>query len=317
MVQNIAFYNLENLFDFRDDRSIGGDNDFLPNSEKRWTKKRYEKKIENLGHVISKIGNTPEDEPPVLIGLAEVENKRVLHDLTQSRGLRNHHYKFVHFDSKDERGIDVALLYNPLYFKVETTKTLTFSFLKDNGNQDYTRDILMVSGKLHNLDIHVFVNHWPSRREGLPLSNPKRRIAAENIITAIHKIKQNELDAKIIIMGDFNDNPSDESIQYLTKNANLYNPMATMRSYTKGSLNHNFTWNLFDQILFTPNFLSANDGELKFEGAEVFDAIFLKQDKGRFKGQPSRTFAGQKYMGGFSDHFPVFITLSVKNMLTS
>ncbi len=310
----IAFYNLENLFDFRDDAKTY-DEDFLPISRKRWTKKRYDKKIERLGRVISMIGkvsNLPvEENSPVIIGLAEVENKKVLHDLVHSQHLKTYNYRYVHFDSKDERGIDVALLYNPKYFTMETSKPYRLYLEKENGSEDYTRDVLRVSGKLMDKYVHFLVNHWPSRREGQKESNPKRMIAAKKTADIIGEFKQNDSEAKILVMGDFNDNPNDGSMNFLADVATLYNPMSTMMSYSKGSLNHRGKWNLFDQILLTTNIINNNEGELQFESAHIFDAPFLKQQTGPYKGQPSRTFAGEKYKDGFSDHFPVFVILTL------
>ncbi len=316
MNYTIAFYNLENLFDFRNDAKTF-DEDFLPNSQKRWDKKRYFKKIEKLGRVISMIGSASEglsaeeqENPPAIIGLAEVENKRVLHDLTQSTHLKQFNYRYIHFDSKDERGVDVALLYDPERFTEENTKTFDFYLEKENGRQDYTRDILLVSGKLNDEYVHILVNHWPSRREGQQESEVKRMTAAKKAIEIIEGIKTQKSNAKFIVMGDFNDNPNNEPMCFLSETTNLHNPMATMRSYSKGSVNHNFTWNMFDQILVSTTFFHSENNKLKYESAHIYDAPFLKQAKGRYKGQPSRTYAGDNYLGGFSDHFPVYLLLS-------
>lgn len=310
MSHTIAFYNLENLFDFRNDAKTH-DEDFLSNAQKRWSKKRYQQKIEKLGRVISVIGNNYSEKPPAIIGLAEVENKRVLHDLTQSTDLKQFNYRYVHFDSKDERGVDVALLYDSERFSEEAAKAFDFYMEKDNGSQDYTRDILLVSGKLNDENVHILVNHWPSRREGQQESENKRMAAAKKAVEIIQHIKTQNSNAKFIVMGDFNDNPNNNSMVYLSESTNLHNPMSTMRSYSKGSVNHNFTWNIFDQILVSINFFHSENKKLKYGSSYIFDAPFLKQAKGRYKGQPSRTYAGDKYLGGFSDHFPVYLVLSV------
>lgn len=313
ITHTIAFYNLENLFDIYND-ATKHDNDFLPGSEKRWTKKRYDRKIYKLGQVISKIGFEESEKPPAIVGLAEVENKNVIQDLINSKDLENYNYDFVHYDSQDERGIDVALIYDKTFFSVEKSKTYSVYLEDEIGDQDYTRDILYVSGFLHSEKLHCIVNHWPSRREGELLSNPKRIKAAEKVIEIINNIKQDDPNAKILVMGDFNDNPSNDSMKLLSQKAELYNPMETMLSYSRGSLNHNFKWNLFDQILFSTNLFETQKDKLKFDEANIFDEKFLTQYKGKFKGQPFRTFAGKKYKGGYSDHFPVYVQLNISKI---
>ncbi|WP_299333274.1 endonuclease/exonuclease/phosphatase family protein [uncultured Psychroserpens sp.] len=313
ITHTIAFYNLENLFDIYND-ATKYDDDFLPRSERRWTKKRYDRKIYKLGQVISKIGFENTQKPPSIVGLAEVENKNVLRDLIESEDLESFSYDFVHYDSQDERGIDVALIYDKSAFKVLNSKTYSVYLEDDIGDQDYTRDILLVSGILHSEKVHCIVNHWPSRREGEKESNHKRLKAAQKVIEIIDEIKSVESDAKILVMGDFNDNPGNDSIKFLTQQASLYNPMETLLSYNRGTLNHNFKWNLFDQILFSTNFFETEKNALRFDEADIFDEKFLTQYKGKFKGQPFRTFVGRKYKGGYSDHFPVYVQLNITEL---
>ena len=304
----IAFYNIENLFDIKNDPHTH-DNDFLPTSQKRWTPKRYQKKLLKLGSVIPKIGNEDNQIAPVIIGLAEVENANVISDLINSKNLIEENYDFIHYDSMDERGIDVALLYKPNIFKVEHSETFSVYLENEKGNQDYTRDILLVQGILNNENINVLINHWSSRREGV-METEFKRIAGANAVNAIiKKLKTENSDAKIIVMGDFNDNPNSKSIKLLEAESNLYNPFKTVWSRDNGSLSHNFQWNLFDQILFTTNFFDTNNSKLIFNNAKVFNSKFLTQNHGKYKGQPFRTFVGKKYTGGYSDHFPVFIEL--------
>ena len=306
----VAFYNLENLFDIYNDASKH-DDDFLPGKDKRWTKKRYDRKLFKLGQVISKIGFEDTQKPPAIVGLAEVENKNVLRDLIQSKDLEDFDYGIVHYNSQDERGIDVAMIYDKTVFTVQYSKTFSIYIEDDIGEQDYTRDILLVTGMLHSEKIHCIVNHWPSRREGEKESMHKRLKAAQKVIEIMDSIRSEDADAKILVMGDFNDNPSNESIEFLSKEGELYNPMETMLSYTRGSLNHNFKWNLFDQILFSTNFFETEKNTLRFDEADIFDEKFLTQYKGKFKGQPFRTYVGKKYKGGYSDHFPVFVQLKI------
>ncbi|MFT5849065.1 endonuclease/exonuclease/phosphatase family protein [Psychroserpens sp.] len=306
----IAFYNLENLFDIRNDKTKY-DSDFLPGSEKRWTKRRYERKLYKLGQVISKIGFDTTQKPPAIVGLAEVENKHVIQDLIESKELESYDYGYVHYESKDERGIDVALLYDKAVFTVEDSKTYSVYLEDDRGEQDYTRDLLLVSGMFHSERLHVIVNHWPSRREGELESNPKRIKAAEKVVEIINSLKVTYSNPKILVMGDFNDNPSNDSVKLLSIKGGLYNSMETLLSYSRGSVSHRFKWNLFDQILFSTNFFETELNKLKFDEANIFDETFLKQHKGKYKGQPFRTYVGTKYQGGYSDHFPVYVKLNI------
>lgn len=308
----VAFYNVENLFDF-EDNGLTHDNDFLPRSAKRWTKNRYDRKLHKLADVISKIGFNEVKKPPTLIGIAEAENKKVLQDLIESEDLKDFNYGIVHFDSKDERGIDVGLIYNKDEFEVEYSKPFSIYLEKENGVQDFTRDILLVSGKLNGELIHCIINHWPSRRDGLEKSSLNRIAASQKAIEIIETIRAKDTNPKIIVMGDFNDNPNNESVKMLNEKGQLFNPMKTLVSFTRGTQNHNFKWNIFDQILFSINFFETDDISLKFEAANIFDEKFLTQYQGKFKGQPFRTYVGKKYKGGFSDHFPVYIRLSMTN----
>ncbi len=312
----IAFYNLENLFDIYND-ATKFDDDFLPRSERQWTKKRYDKKVLKLGEVISKIGYDETKEHPTIVGLAEVENKNVIRDLIESRHLDKFNYDFVHYNSQDERGIDVALLYDKSKFEVKNSKTYSIYLEDEIGDQDYTRDILLVSGILHSEMIHCIVNHWPSRREGEKESRHKRLKAAQKVLQIIEEVRGKYEDAKILVMGDFNDNPGNDSIKFLAEQGQLYNPMETLLSYSRGTLNHNFQWNLFDQILFSTNFFETENNALKFDEANIFDEKFLTQYKGKYKGQPFRTFVGRKYKGGYSDHFPVYLHLKANENTSS
>ena len=307
-IYTIAFYNTENLLDYIDDpRTL--DNDFLDTANKKWNKERYEKKIHNTGLAISKIAFDDLLKPPTLIGLAEVENDNVLTDLIQSTHLKNYNYGFVHYNSPDERGIDVALLYDKNSFTLDNSETITLYVENEIGVRDYTRDILKVSGYLRDQKIHVLVNHWPSRHRESDLTGHKRMFAAQRVVELIDDILMDDADAKVIIMGDFNDNPRNNSIQFLKNKGSLYNPMEQLMSYHRGSVNHDFKWILFDQILMTTNFLDQQQEGLKFLKADIFDEKFLAQTSGRYKGQPLRTYVGKRHAGGFSDHFPVYIQL--------
>ena len=302
----IAFYNLENFFDTTDD-PYSLDDDFTPKGFRRWTESKFRKKVSKISKAISKIGLDDSPIPPVLVGIAEVENKTVIRELLNSKKLRDINYDFVHFDSPDERGIDTALIYNKDHFQVFHAETLPLMVSNTNGDRDLTRDILYVHGKLHQEEVHVFVNHWPSRREGAEETSYKRVKAAETILQKWVGIKEEF--PNCIVMGDFNDDPNSESIQTLMAAKQFINPMKSLLSQVSGSANYKGTWSLFDQILISHSFLNYEPGTHSFAKAAVFSPRFLKEWKGRYKGTPFRTYGGSKYLGGYSDHFPIYIVL--------
>lgn len=307
-MQTVAFYNLENLFDLVNDKHTN-DNDFLPTSAKKWTPKRYDNKLRKLGYAISNIGRKETGKHPALVGLAEVENAKVIKDLLDSKHLEGCNYNYIHYDSLDERGIDVALVYDINAFEVINSETFTVQLTDDDGSPDYTRDILLVTGLLDSELVNVIVNHWSSRREGEKETEFKRIASSNKVGDIISSLRLQNVDAKIIIIGDFNDNPNNNSIKRLVEDFDLFNPMETLRSYNRGTTNHNRQWNLFDQILISTNFFKTSDNIFEFNSANIFDEDFLKLFEGKFKGAPYRTYVGKKYKGGYSDHFPVYAIL--------
>ena len=304
-MQTIAFYNCENLFDVYNDQRTN-DEDFLPTSTKKWTRSRYENKLRKLSFVIANIGRSETGKHPALVGLAEVENAKVINELIHHKHLADCHYSYVHYNSLDERGIDVALIYDRTVFEVLHSETFLVDLVDDDGTLDFTRDILLVSGLLDGEKIHVIVNHWSSRREGEKETEPKRMAASAKVGEIIKRLKLEDQEAKIIVMGDFNDEPFSNSIRTLVNENQLYNPMGTLRSFNRGSVLHDRKWNLFDQILISINFFKSSENQFEFFKANIFDEEFLKQFRGKYKGSPFRTYVGKKYAGGYSDHFPVY-----------
>lgn len=307
----IAFYNIENLFDVYDDK-VTRDTDMQPGSEKKWSIKRYKNKLRKIGFVISNIGKKETERHPAIIGLAEVENDAVLKDLVVSKHLAKHNYSFIHYDSPDERGIDVALLYDDTIFKIAFSKTFTINLQTNDGAIDYTRDILLVSGLFEGLELHVMVNHWPSRRGGSVDTEHKRLTASRKVTEILNFLNEKNPNAKVIVMGDFNDDPESKSLKALERSYHLFNPMRTLLSNNRGTTSHNQRWNLFDQFLMTHNFLERKKNALRFIDANIFDEDFLKEDDGKYKGSPYRTYVGKRYKGGYSDHFPVYLILGKK-----
>jgi len=307
---SFAFYNVENLFDTKDNPN-SFDDDFTPKGRNKWNKKRLHKKLTKLGRVISSIGCDNIKHSPVLVGMAEVENRFVLDELVASKFLQKKNYGVVHFESPDERGIDTALLYRKEYVTIETAAQIPVHLTNERGEPDHTRDILYVKATLEDQSFHILVNHWPSRRAGAEATSSKRVKVAQRNRFKIEELLAEDREARIIIMGDFNDDPTSESVQVL-KGSDFHNPMEQLLTRYAGSLSYRGNWNLFDQMLVSHNFLQQHGNQFRFDEAKIFNPLMLQEYKGRNKGNPFRTFVGRKYIGGISDHFPVYNIFSVK-----
>lgn len=310
---SVVFYNVENLYDTKNDPQTD-DDEFTPQGRIPWTEERFEKKLGNISQVLSDISKPG---LPDIVGLAEIENKFVLESLTKSEKLKSAAYNIVHFNSDDERGIDVAMLYNPKTFTVIQSLPLKV-VLPDNDN---TRDILYVKGKTTTGEVlNVFINHWPSRREGTEISEPKRMAAAKVLRSKIDEILKNDINANIVIMGDFNDEPSNKSIvngigatkaEPKFKPSALYSLLYNQYQKGDGSLFYQ-DWDLFDQIIVSGNMLSRNKGiRTSVAEAGIFKVDYLLfYDKKANESKPNRTM-GSKYFGGYSDHLPVFVNFKL------
>ena len=304
---NVAFYNVENLFDTVNN-PLTADNDYTPVGKHKWNSKKYHQKIRKITAVISQIGKNNSAFPPAIVGLVEVENAKVVKDLVRHKNLSKFNYNYVHYDSPDERGIDVALIYNKDFFEVISTDTHSLYLTDDDGDVDYTRDLLVVKGKLNDELIHVLVNHWPSRRDGDEETKYKRIKAAKQVQHVINDIKSKEKEARFIIMGDFNDDPTSESVKDFLVTDELYNPMKSLFKKGKGSSTYYDDWHLFDQIIFSRDFFDTEKSTHTFLKATIFNKDWLRFHKGKFKDSPFRTYIGPWYQGGYSDHFPVYLT---------
>ena len=310
----VAFYNLENLFDTIRDLTID-DREFTPKGSGQWDSKRYYTKLSHLAEVISQIGDEYTKNGPVFIGVSEVENRQVLEDLVSTPPLNQMGYDIVHFDSPDARGIDVALLYQPKLFKVKSTKTHPFKMADSSFR---TRDILQVDGFLDGELVHVLVNHWPSRSSGEIESVFKRNAAADLCLSIVQAIYKDEPNARIIIMGDLNDDPVDESLmkhlKIKTKPENLlpgdlFDPMWQLFRDGVGSIAYRDTWDLFDQIIVSSALMDKNSDGYRFLKARIFRKDFIIQKEGSYAGYPFRTYGSGVYLGGYSDHLPAYIFL--------
>ncbi|WP_299246941.1 endonuclease/exonuclease/phosphatase family protein [uncultured Aquimarina sp.] len=318
-VNTVAFYNVENLFDTEDD-PITYDDDRTPNGKDHWTEEIYKDKLKNMAKVISEIGSDVTKNAPALIGVAETENRKVLEDLVNEPVLLPKDYGIVQFDSPDRRGIDVALLYQKSLFRPINTSVHEL-LIYNNGDEKkrvYTRDQLLVSGYLDGDLIHVIVNHWPSRSGGEARSRYKREKAAALNKKIIDSLFAVDPYAKVITMGDLNDDPDNTSVKKVlgaksdkedVKLKGLYNPMYNMSKKGIGSLAWRDSWNLFDQIIVSKGLLDKDYTTYKYYKAGVYNKNYLANPRGRYKGYPYRSFANGAYTGGYSDHFPVYIYL--------
>ena len=316
----VSFYNLENLFDTIDDPKIN-DEEFLTSGKKNYTGEIYLDKLNHLSEVISQIGTDRSPDGVAILGVAEVENEGVLINLTSTEKLKGRNYKIVHYDSPDFRGIDVGLLYNPKYFTPTYSEPLFVPLFEDDTVPRYTRDVLYVAGKLDGEMMHIFVNHWPSRRGGEEVSAPNRAIAAGVCKHKIDSITALNPDAKIILMGDLNDDPVSPSLVKVigakgekteVKRGGMFNPWMDSYKQGIGTLAYNDSWNFFDQIIISSGLLSKTQEGYFFGEAHIFSKPWMTQTSGRYKGYPKRTYDFDNYMAGYSDHFPTFLVLYSK-----
>ncbi len=315
-VHTIAFYNVENLFDTINDTTKFDERS--PMMELKTAREEiYQNKVQNMADVISKIGAKTSNNSPAVIGICEVENRAVIEDLANDPALLTKNYGIVHYDSPDERGIDVALMYQKALFR-PLNSSAHQTKLSDNSSdgRDYTRDVLLVSGYLEEDLIHVLVNHWPSRSGGEARSRSKREAAAAVNKRLVDSLQMEDPYAKIFVMGDLNDNPTNSSLKKVLKTKGdkrkvgfkeLFNPMESFFKKGLGSNAYRDAWSLFDQIIVSKPLLEEDYSSFRFYKAGIFNAQFLITKKGQYKGYPFRSFSWGGFTGGYSDHFPVFV----------
>ncbi len=316
-IRAIAFYNVENLFDTKND-SLIFDDERTPSGSYQWTRKRYAKKVGAIARVISNIGFEKTSTSPDIVGLCEVENASVVMDLVQHPLLKDKDYGIIHFDSPDERGIDVAFLYKKSAFLPTSVKSQRLLLFDVDGTRDYTRDQLIVGGLLDQEQLYFIVNHWPSRSGGESRSKPHRMEAARLNKRIVDSLRNIDTTVKIIEMGDFNDDPTSDSLKKILKttaspraldSTSLFNPMELLFKKGLGTLAYRDRWNMFDQLLLSLNLTGKIDEHYTFWKAGVYHPDYLKNNSGKYKGYPFRTYVGTTYQGGYADHFPVYLYL--------
>lgn len=314
----IAFYNLENLFDTEDD-PLTNDADFLPDGANHWTPERYQKKLENMASVICLIGK--ENGGVVVLGVSEIENRKVLEDLVATDKLKPLNLGVAHHDSPDRRGVDVAFLYSKERFQVLDTRA--FPVITDDTSFR-TRDHFLMTGIIDNTDtLHCIVMHWPSKSGGEQRSMPKRIAAAEAARRIADSLFAADINADIIFMGDFNDNPTAKSVkEYMhprvkmkdVHKGELFNPMWKMFQDGIGTYAYRDNWDVIDQMIISYNLIDhVRADSYQYVTTKVFRRSFMINQSGSYAGYPFRTFAGGAFQGGYSDHFPVYIIFQKNN----
>ncbi|WP_044400640.1 endonuclease [Lacinutrix sp. Hel_I_90] len=318
-IHTVAFYNLENLFDTINDPTKN--DEASPMMEIKADREDiYKKKVHNMARVISDIGYETAGNAPALIGICEVENVNVVEDVANDPLLLAKDYGIVHFESPDRRGIDVGLMYQKALFQPISKSSHTLKIYDDQTRKRvYTRDQLLVSGKLDGELIHVIVSHWPSRSGGEARSRSKRVAAAKLNKRIIDSLQVIDPYAKIITMGDLNDDPTNESVKDVLQAKNkkskvklkgIYNPYIDLfKKKGLGTTAYRDAWSLFDQIMFTKPLIDEGYESFKFYQAGIYNKYYLVNKQGRYKGYPLRSFADGGFTDGFSDHFPVYIYL--------
>lgn len=311
----VGFYNQENLFDYTHDEGKN-DKEFTPTGSYTWNEMKYKNKLKNMSRVLAEMGT---DVLPnigcAVIGLAEVENDHVLNDLVAQPTLAARGYKYVHIEGPDKRGIDCALLYNPQLFTVRDTKLVPYVYEREEDKSHATRGFLTVSGTLANEHVTIVVCHWPSRGAG----SYYRELGGKQVKALKDSLLREDPSVKVFVMGDMNDDPTNASmVKCLSAKANIdevgegdmYNPWYnTLVKDGQGTLQYQGKWNLFDQIVMTPNLLNKNGAKdfssLKYWKHEIFRRDYLFQESGKYKGNTKRTTAGGVWLNGYSDHLPV------------
>jgi len=311
----VGFYNLENLFDIYDDPKTN-DAEYLPDGANLWDSTKYANKLNNMSTVIADLGKDVSPDGCAMIGVCEIENRGVLEDLVAMPQIKDRKYQIVHYDSPDVRGVDVGFLYQEKYFKLKNSASYHLTFANDPTY--FTRDQLIVTGEMDGEDVSVIVGHWPSRRGGQQKSEPRRIEAAQLARRIIDSLLTANPSAKIILMGDLNDDPVNKSVSdYIrakgqiskVKTGDMYNTMYGHYKNGNGTLAWNDAWNLFDQIIVSESFVSTDASTYVFHSAHVYNKDYIKQKEGNYAGYPKRTHAGGVYLNGYSDHFPTYIVI--------
>lgn len=310
----VGFYNLENLFDTIHQQGKN-DYEFLPDGVNKWSTKKYSNKIKNIAMVLDDMASSVPSSGLAAVGVCEVENAAVLRDLVSCGPLVRRGWSFAHFEGPDSRGVDCALLYNPKLFKPTDAWLVPYTAAKRDTTY-ITRGFLVVKGEIGGEVLHLIVNHWPSRYA----KSPVRERAGVLVRQLKDSIVGTDPKAKVIILGDLNDNPDNKSVSEslgavrnkkdASTAVSLYNPWWNiLRQEGRGTQKYRGKWNLFDQIIVNGNLVNGGNSVLSFYKAEIFSRDYMFQSKGKYKGSIKRTHAGGVWLNGYSDHLPVIVYL--------
>ena len=306
---SVAFYNMENLFDTIHDEGKN-DYEYLPNGTNQWNTMKYKAKLKNMSEILSLLSTDKLPMGPAIIGVSEIENYRVLEDILKQPALADRGYRYVHYEGEDQRGVDCAFFYNPKLFELTNSKLVPYVYINDTVHK--TRGFLIASGNIAGEKMHFIVNHWPSRAA----ASPARERAGEQVRAIKDSLLREDSAAKIVIMGDMNDDPMDNSMLTLgakkyrkeVGKGDFFNPWwETLEDKGVGTLLYRGKWNLFDQIVLSSALLKKKG--LKYDHNEVFIREYLFQQDGKYKGSPLRTHGGKLWLNGYSDHLPTIIYL--------
>lgn len=315
-------WNDSNLKGKRVVRYQGNNEEFTPKSAKNYNTKIYKTKLANEAKVISEMGAKYSGTAPAIVGLLEVENRQVVQDLIKEPALAKYDYGLVHYNSYDYRGIDVAFIYQKRRFTPSNSLKKEVVIFNEEGKREYTRDILVLTGMLDNEKVAFFLNHWPSRRGGEAISLPKRNAAAAVLKQQMDSVRALDPNTKLFAMGDFNDDPVSSSFKNVLKAVGNPKELSEKTPYLNlmyplykngvASLAYQDAPNLFDQIIVSGNMYNPNNEakkEYSVYKAEIYAPAYLITKEGSYKGYPFRSWAGDKFTGGYSDHFPAFVVL--------
>ena len=294
--------------------------DFTANSPKNWNTKNYNIKLGNESKVISEMGAQYTKTAPVIVGLIEVENRQVIEDLIKQPALAKYDYGIVHYNSYDARGIDIAIIYQKRRFTVTHSLKKEIKIYNDDGKRSYTRDVVVVTGLLDNEKVAFFMNHWPSRSGGEAKSVPRRNAAAVVLKQQMDSVRLKDPETKLFAMGDFNDDPVSSSLKNYLKAAQMPKDLSPEMPYLNlmyplfkrgvASLAYQDAPNLFDQIIVSGNLISDKvTKDYSVYKAEIFAPDYLINRDGNYKGYPLRSWNGDNFTGGYSDHFPAFVVI--------
>ena len=300
----VAFYNLENLFDIYDDPETH-DEEFTPEGVKQWNEIKYQKKLSNLERVLFDI-SAIQREYPIVIGVSEIENRSVLEDLVMQPKLRGANYRICHFDSPDARGVDCAFLYRADVFKLEGADNI--KLVVEELPDFRTRDLVVMWGTIDDEPFYFLVSHWPSRLGGKEASAFKREACAKQIREIKDSVLRENPATKVIVMGDFNDYPTNKSMKRLCSDGRLRN---LMKGKKDGTYRYRGEWGILDQFLVSGSLLKRRGSiRTSAKDAQILRHDFLLEEDEKYGGyKPFRTYNGMKYLGGFSDHLPIVLDL--------